>query len=193
MDDGKRTQSEVGSPQGATASPLLANLYSHDVLDLWTQRWRAQRAHGDIVIVRYCDDFILGFQHRSDAEQFLAELRERLAKFALELHPEKTRLIAVGRYAPDRRHQRGLDGKPETFNFLGLTHIYWRSRSGKFLLHRHTERKRMVAKLHEVATELRRRATIPSWSKGHGSEPVTAPTTAFRPTATPFCGDTPCE
>src|SRR5439155_7582380 len=105
MEDGKWTQSEVGSPQGATASPLLANLYLHYVLDLWAQRWRAQQAHGDMVIVRYCDDFILGFQHRTDAEQFLVALRERLAKFALELHPDKTRLIAFGRYALDRRHQ----------------------------------------------------------------------------------------
>src|SRR5213595_2613110 len=151
LEDGIVTVSDKGTGQGSVISPLLANLYLHYVLDLWAQRWRAQQAHGDMVIVRYCDDFILGFQHRTDAEQFLVALRERLAKFALELHPDKTRLIAFGRYALDRRHQRGLDGKPETFNFLGLTHVCGRSRSGKFLLHRHTERKRMVAKLHEVA------------------------------------------
>jgi group II intron reverse transcriptase/maturase len=166
MEDGKWTRSEVGSPQGATVSPLLANLYLHYALDLWAERWRAQKARGDVVIVRYCDDFIVGFQHRDEAERFLAELRERLAEFALELHPEKTRLIAFGRYALDRRRERGLTGAPETFNFLGLTHICGRSRSGKFLLHRHTERKRMVAKLHEVSTGLRRRRHQPIAEQG---------------------------
>ena len=157
MENGKWTQSKMGSPQGATASPLLANIYLHYVLDLWIRRWRKKEARGDVVTVRYCDDFIVGFQHRTDAERFLAELRERLAKFKLELHPEKTRLIAFGRFALDRRRQRDLTGKPETFNFLGLTHICGRSRSGGFLLHRRTERKRMVAKLHEVKAELQRR------------------------------------
>ena len=157
MENGKWTQSEVGSPQGATVSPLLANLYLHYVFDLWIQRWRAKEARGDVIIVRYCDDFIVGFQHQSDAERFLTELRERLEKFKLELHPGKTRLIAFGRYALLRRRQRGLTGKPETFNFLGLTHIGGRSRTGGFLLHRQTERKRMTAKLHSVKTEMKRR------------------------------------
>ena len=157
MENGKWTQSAVGSPQGATISPLLANLYLHYVLDLWAERWRKRSARGDVIIVRYADDFILGFQHRDEAERFLTDLRERLAQFRLELHPEKTRLIAFGRYALERRHERGLAGAPETFQFLGLTHICGRSRSGQFLLHRHTERKRMVAKLHEVSTELQRR------------------------------------
>ena len=102
------TPSEVGSPQGATVSPLLANIYLHYVLDLWVRRWRTQQARGDVVVVRYADDFILGFQHREDAERCLAELRERLAKFALELHSEKSRLIAFGRFALERRRERGL-------------------------------------------------------------------------------------
>jgi len=157
MENGNWTPSEVGSPQGATVSPLLANLYLHYVLDLWAERWRKQHARGDVIIVRYADDFILGFQHRDEAERFLAELRERLAQFRLELHPDKTRLIAFGRYALERRQERGLAGAPETFSFLGLTHICGRSRSGQFLLHRHTERKRMVAKLRAVSTELQRR------------------------------------
>ena len=157
MENGKWMQSEVGSPQGATISPLLANLYLHYVLDLWAERWRKQQARGDMIVVRYADDFILGFQHRDEAERFLAELRERLAQFRLELHPDKTRLIAFGRYAYERRRERSLKGSSETFQFLGFTHICGRSRSGKFLLHRHTERRRMTAKLHAVSTELQRR------------------------------------
>ncbi|NJK88746.1 MAG: group II intron reverse transcriptase/maturase [Myxococcales bacterium] len=157
MENGDWRPSEVGSPQGATVSPLLANVYLHYVLDLWTQRWRTRQAHGDVVVVRYADDFIVGFQHRSDAERFLAELRERLAKFQLELHPDKTRLIAFGRFALPNHRQSGLPKKPETFNFLGFTHVCARSRNGNFLMRRQTERKRMVAKLHVISTELRRR------------------------------------
>ena len=157
MENGKWTPSEVGSPQGATVSPLLANIYLHYVLDLWVRRWRTQQARGDVVVVRYADDFILGFQHREDAERCLAELRERLAKFALELHSEKSRLIAFGRFALERRQERGLTGAPETFQFLGFTHVCGRSRSGGFLLHRRTARKRMVAKLREVKAEMQRR------------------------------------
>ena len=123
MEYGKWTESEVGSPQGATVSPLLANIYLHYVLDLWVQQWRKRQARGDIIIVRYADDFIVGFQHRTDAERFLAELRDRLAKFRLELHPDKTRLIAFGRFALLDRRRRGQAGSPETFNFLGFTHI----------------------------------------------------------------------
>ena len=157
MENGEWTPSQEGTPQGATISPLRANIYLHYVLDLWTQRWRAKVAHGDIVIVRYADDFLVGFQHRADAERFQKELRERLATFRLELHPTKTRLIAFGRFALANRRDRGLGGKPESFNFLGLTHLCGRSRSGRFLLRRQTERTRMTAKLHQVKTEMRRR------------------------------------
>lgn len=166
LEDGTWARSEVGSPQGATVSPLLANLYLHHVLDLWVQRWRSKEARGDLVIVRYADDFIVGFQHRSDAERFRAELSQRLAKFGLELHSEKTRLIAFGKFAHSNRRERGLDGKPETFNFLGLTHICGRSRAGKFLLLRHTERRRMTAKLHEVTDQLLRRRHRPIPEQG---------------------------
>jgi group II intron reverse transcriptase/maturase len=157
LEEGTWMESEVGAPQGATVSPLLANIYLHYVLDLWAQRWRKRRAHGDVVIVRYADDFIVGFQHRSDAEQFREELGQRLAAFGLALHADKTRLLAFGRFARASRVERGLSRKPETFSFLGLTHICGRSRAGKFLLRRKTERKRMTAKLRVVATEMQRR------------------------------------
>jgi group II intron reverse transcriptase/maturase len=166
LENGKWTVSQVGSPQGAPISPLLANIFLHYVLDLWVQRWRKTSAHGDLVVVRYADDFIVGFQHRSDAERFWADLRERLTKFGLELHPEKTRLIAFGKFALSNREERGLAGHPETFTFLGLTHVCGRSRSGKFLLRRQTERQRMTAKLHEVSTELRRRRHQPIPEQG---------------------------
>ncbi len=156
MEQGTWTATEVGTPQGATASPLLANLYLHYVLDLWAQRWRKRHARGDMILTRWADDFIVGFEHQADAEQFLTDLRERFRTFGLELHPEKTRLIEFGRLAAERRRARGL-GKPETFNYLGLTHICGRSSKGKFLLHRHTMRTRMQAKLREVKTELQRR------------------------------------
>jgi RNA-directed DNA polymerase len=120
MEHGKWTDTEVGSPQGATVSPLLANVFLHYVLDLWVQQWRNRTAHGDLIVVRYCDDFIVGFQHRSDAERFLKELRERFARFRLELHPDKTRLIAFGRYALLDRQRRGQAGSPETFQFSRL-------------------------------------------------------------------------
>lgn len=120
-------------------------------------RGRSRPAHGDVVIVRYADDFLVGFQHRDDAERFQRELGERLAKFRLELHPTKTRLIAFGKFARSRRQEQGLGGKPETFTFLGLTHICGRSRKGRFLLRRQKERKRMTAKLHELNREMQRR------------------------------------
>jgi hypothetical protein len=118
LEEGIWTQVEDGTPQGGSASPLLANIYLHYVFDLWVQQWRRKRAHGDVIVVRFCDDFIVGFQHRFDAEQFLVELKERFQKFSLELHPEKTRLIEFGRYAASDRQLRKL-GKPETFDFLG--------------------------------------------------------------------------
>jgi RNA-directed DNA polymerase len=166
MEDGKRLETEVGSPQGATISPLLANIYLHYVLDLWVQRWRNRSALGDVIIVRYADDFIVGFERRDDANTFLAELRRRLAKFRLELQPDKTRLLAFGRYARDRRQKSRETGAPETFNFLGLTHICGLTREGKFALLRHTMRKRMTAKLAAVGAEMRRRRQDPIPAQG---------------------------
>jgi group II intron reverse transcriptase/maturase len=166
MENGTWTKGEVGSPQGATVSPLLANLYLHYVLDLWVHQWRKKQAHGDVVVVRYADDFIVGFQHRTDAERFLAELRDRLAKFQLELHPDKTRLVAFGRFALSQRRECGLKGMPETFNFLGFTHICGSARSGNFYLRRQTMRTRMTAKLHEVSTEMQRRRQEPIPDQG---------------------------
>jgi hypothetical protein len=156
LQDGKWTESEEGAPQGATISPLLSNLYLHYVLDQWVHQWRSQHARGDVVIVRFADDFLAGFEHRADAERFHAALRERLAKFALELHPKKTRLVEFGRRAAADRTRRGL-GSPDTLEFLGFTHICAKSRKGRFLLLRHTMRKRLRAKLHEVKIELQRR------------------------------------
>jgi group II intron reverse transcriptase/maturase len=160
LEDGKRVQSAVGTVQGGSVSPLLANIYLHYVLDLWAQQWRRRHARGDVVIVRYADDFAVGFQHQHEAERFLAELRERFAKFGLELHSDKTRLIEFGRFAAAHRRARG-DGRPETFAFLGFTHCCAKTRHGKFTLLRQTMRKRWQAKLKEVATQLRRRLHAP--------------------------------
>ena len=156
MEECEWRASEVGSPQGATVSPLLANIYLQHVFDLWIQWWRSRHARGKVIVVRYADDIVVGFQHRSDATRFRSELDARFAKFGLKLHPEKTRLLEFGRYAAERRAERGV-GKPETFDFLGLTHICGRTRSGDFLLVRRTSRKRMAAKLRWVADELMRR------------------------------------
>ena len=132
---------------------MLANLYLHYVLDLWVKAWRKKLAHGDVIIVRYADDAVLGFQHREDAERFLEQLRERLRKFGLELHPEKTRLIEFGRYATERREKRG-EGKPETFNFLGFTHICGTNhKTGNFTVQRKTIGKRMAAKLKDIESQ----------------------------------------
>jgi RNA-directed DNA polymerase len=120
LEEGQRVQSEVGTVQGGSISPLLSNIYLHYVLDLWIQRWRQKQAHGEVIVVRFADDFVAGFQHRHEAERFLAELRERFAKFGLELHADKTRIVEFGRYAEQNRRNRG-DGKPETFNFLGFS------------------------------------------------------------------------
>jgi RNA-directed DNA polymerase len=156
LEDGKRIRSEVGTVQGGSVSPLLANVYLHYVFDLWVKWWRKTRARGDVIVVRLADDFALGFQDRRDAEQFLAALRERFAKFGLELHSDKTRLIEFGRFAAANRQARGA-GKPETFNFLGFTHSCAKSREGRFTVRRQTMRKRWQAKLKEVKAELRRR------------------------------------
>ena len=156
LEDGKRIVSEVGTVQGGSVSPLLANIYLHYVLDLWIEQWRGKQANGDVVVVRFADDFVVGFQHRKEAEQFLAELGERIAKFGLKLHPDKTRLIEFGRFATANRQGRGR-GKPETFNFLGFTHYCGTNGNGKFTVVRKTMRARMLKKLKEVNVELRRR------------------------------------
>jgi len=146
-------------------SPLLANVYLHYVLDLWAEWWRKRHADGDMIIVRFADDFIAGFEYREDAERFLDELRGRFAEFGLELHPGKTRLAEFGRYAAARRARRGL-GKPETFDFLGLTHICARSAKGRFWVKRITISKRMRAKLKQVKDQLRRRMHQPVPEQG---------------------------
>src|SRR6187431_1178001 len=150
------TVSDRGTGQGTVISPLLANIYLHYALDLWAARWRRREATGDMIIVRYADDYIVGFQHEEDARRFLDEMRERLREFALSLHPEKTRLIEFGRFAAERRLRRGL-GKPETFDFLGFTFICGKTRSGKFQLRRKSRRDRMKAKLRMIKEELRQR------------------------------------
>jgi group II intron reverse transcriptase/maturase len=160
-EDGKRIFSETGTVQGGSISPLLANVYLHYVFDLWVQQWRNCQAKGDVIVVRYADDFIVGFQSKTEAEAFLAALRERLARFGLELHPDKTRLIEFGPFADRNRRGRGK-GKPETFNFLGLTHICSRKRSnGMFTVLRQTQRSRLQAKLAQVKAELRERMHDP--------------------------------
>ena len=142
-------------------SPLLANVYLHYVHDLWVQKQRQKAASGDVIVVRFADSIVMGFQNKEDAERFREELGERLAKFGLEMHPEKTRLIEFGPYAAEQRRQRG-QGKPETFDFLGFTHICVRKRSnGRFTVLRQTIRKRLQAKLDEVKTELARRIHQP--------------------------------
>ncbi len=155
LEDGTRRWAETGTPQGGSISPLLANLYLHHVFDLWVRRWRKTQAHGEVIVTRFADDFIVGFQYREEAERFLAELRERFAKFGLELHPEKTRLLEFGPFAAENRRRAG-QGKPETFNFLGFTHICGKKRSGRFTVVRQTIRKRVQAKLSEVALSVLR-------------------------------------
>jgi len=156
MEDGKRTQAVRGTPQGGSISPLLANVYLHYAFDLWVHQWRQRHARGDVIVVRYADDFVVGFQHQSDAERFLGELHQRLAKFNLELHPDKTRLIEFGRFAAERRKRRG-QRKPETFDFLGFTHACSRTRKGAFMVLRYPIKKRLRAKLAAIKDGLRRR------------------------------------
>jgi RNA-directed DNA polymerase len=165
IQDGEWTESEKGAPQGASVSPLLANVYLHYVLDLWAEWWRSRHASGDVIIVRFADDFIIGFEHKEDADRFLGELRGRFAQFGLELHPDKTRLIEFGRLAAWRRSRRGL-GKPETFGFLGFTHICARTGNGRFQVKRITISKRMRAKLADVKVQLRRRMHLPVPEQG---------------------------
>jgi RNA-directed DNA polymerase len=156
LEDGQRIVSEVGTVQGGSISPLLANIYLHYVLDLWIEQWRKTQANGDVIVVRFADDFVVGFEHRNDAEQCLKQLRERFAKFGLRLHPEKTRLIEFGRFASENRQTRG-EGKPETFNFLGFTHYCGVNGNGKFTVIRKTMRSRMLKKLKEVNLSLGQR------------------------------------
>jgi group II intron reverse transcriptase/maturase len=159
LTDGERTRSEKGTPQGGVISPLLANIFLHYVFDLWVRDWRRQ-ATGDVIVVRYADDFIVGFQHEQEARRFLTELRDRLAAYGLELHPDKTRLIEFGARAGSDR-QRGGRGKPETFDFLGFTHICGKTRKGRFTVLRKTARKRVQAKLRAVKAALRYRWHLP--------------------------------
>lgn len=165
LEEGKRIHSEVGTVQGGSISPLLSNIYLHYVFDLWAQRWRRKQARGDMIVVRFADDFVAGFEHRQEAEQFLAELRERFAKFGLELHADKTRIVEFGRYAEGNRRRRG-DGKPETFNFLGFTHSCAKTRKGWFTVLRQTMRRRWQAKLRAVKAELQQRLHTPLAEQG---------------------------
>ena len=165
LENGIVAVSDRGTGQGSVISPLLANIYLHYALDLWAERWRRREATGDMIFVRYADDFIVGFQHEADARRFLDEMRKRLQEFALSLHPDKTRLIKFGRFAAANREQRGL-GKPETFNFLGFTFMCGKSRQGFFLLKRKTRRDRMRAKLRMVKQEMRRRMHQPIPEQG---------------------------
>jgi RNA-directed DNA polymerase len=165
LEDGVVSVSGRGTGQGSVISPLLANIYLHYALDLWAARWRRRGATGDMIIVRYADDFIVGFQHHGDGRFFLEQMRERLGKFALSLHPEKTRLIEFGRFAAERRQRQGF-GKPETFNFLGFTFICGKTRAGKFQIKRKTRGDRMRAKLKEIKQEMRRRMHQPIPEQG---------------------------
>jgi len=166
IEDGEWSKTERGTPQGASVSPLLGNVYLHYVFDLWAHDWRKRHAEGDVVIVRFADDFVVGFQHERDARRFWADLGVRFAKFGLELAADKTRLIEFGRFAAHNRARRGL-GRPETFAFLGFTHICAVSANGGFILKRITIAKRMRAKLREIQRELKRRAHLPIPEQGH--------------------------
>jgi RNA-directed DNA polymerase len=160
LEEGKHIDREMGTIQGGSISPLLANIYLHYVFDLWVKQWRKTKAKGDVIVVRFADDFVVGFEHRGDGERFLSELVERLRRFGLELNAQKTRLIEFGRHAEENRRSRG-EGKPDTFNFLGFTHSCAKTRKGHFVVLRQTMRKRWQAKLKAVKAELRRRMHTP--------------------------------
>jgi len=160
MEEGEWSETEMGTPQGAVVSPLLANIYLHYTFDLWVQAWRKNHAQGDVIVVRYADDIVLGFQAQTEAGRFLEDFRERLVKFGLELHPDKTRRIEFGRYAEQTRKRRG-EGKPETFDFLGFTHLSGKNRKGYFTVKRRTIAKRLRAKLQEIKQQLQRRRHDP--------------------------------
>lgn len=165
LEDGKRMRKVEGTPQGSSVSPILANVYLHYAFDLWAHQWRQKKARGEVIIVRFADDIVMGFQYRDDAELFRRELEERLSRFNLELHPDKTRLLEFGRFAASNREERG-EGKPETFDYLGFTHICGKTKSGKFTVLRKTMRKKMGAKLKEVKANLRVRLHEPVKSVG---------------------------
>jgi len=169
LEEGIVTESEAGTPQGATASPLLANVYLHYVFDLWVQQWRKRHARGDMIVVRFADDSVVGFEYETDAQQFLAEMRKRSEAFSLSVHPEKTRILRFGRFAARNRKERGL-GKPETFNFLGFTMICGQKRTGGFQLLRRTRRDRLQATIQRVKGELQRwrHQSIPEQGKWLG-------------------------
>jgi RNA-directed DNA polymerase len=160
MEDGLWSETETGTPQGAVISPLLANIYLHYAFDLWVNVWRKKYAQGEVIVVRYADDILLGFQYRAEADHFLELFRERLKKFGLALHPDKTRRIEFGQYAVCNRELRG-EGKPETFDFLGFSHISGKNRNGRYTVRRRTIRKRMRAKLQQLKQQLRRRMHDP--------------------------------
>jgi RNA-directed DNA polymerase len=160
MEEGRWSETKTGTPQGAVISPLLANIYLHYAFDLWVEAWRKKCAQGDVIVIRYADDTVLGFQHQAEADRFLQDLRERLGKFGLELHPDKTRRIEFGRFADTNRKRRG-EGKPETFDFLGFTHACGKTRQGAFKVRRQTIGKRMRAKLQEIKQQLQRRMHDP--------------------------------
>jgi len=160
MEEGEWSNTKTGSPQGSVISPLLANIYLHYAFDLWVNVWRKKWAHGEVAVIRYADDVILGFQHQTDADRFLKNLRERLGMVGLELHPDKTRRIEFGRFAEQNRNRRG-EGKPDTFDFLGFTHISGKNRLGRFTVRRKTIRKRMGAKLRDIKQQLRERMHDP--------------------------------
>src|ERR1700692_741560 len=167
MEEGEWSETKTGSPQGSVISPLLANIYLHYAFDLWVNVWRKKWAHGEVAVVRYADDIILGFQLQTDADRFLENLQERLGKFGLELHPDKTRRIEFGRFAEQNRKRRG-GGKPETVDFLGFTHISGKNRLGRVPVGRKTIRKRMVAKLRDIKQQLRARMHDPVRKTGQG-------------------------
>ena len=171
LENGKWSATEEGTPQGATISPLLANVYLHYVLDLWVQQWRKRVARGEVIVVRYADDFVMGFQHEADAVRFRTDLQQRLERFGLEVNPDKTRLMRFGRYAEEQRRKLG-EGKPDTFDFLGFTHICGKSRTGNFLLVRHTMKRRMRAKLKLIREDLLRRRHLPVPVQGRRIEAV---------------------
>jgi group II intron reverse transcriptase/maturase len=187
LEDGIVTKSEMGTGQGSVISPLLANIYLHYVLDLWAEQWRRREATGDMIIVRYADDVVAGFEHEDDARRFQDAMRERMAAFSLTLHPDKTRLIAFGRHAAAERAKLGL-GKPETFDFLGFTFISGQSRRGKFLVKRKSRRDRVRAKLRQIKETLRRSLHKPIPDQGRWLRAVVAGWFAYH--AVPTNSDT---
>ena len=174
IENGKWTKTEEGTAQGASVSPLLANVYLHYVFDLWADQWRRRNARGDMILVRYADDWLAGFERHGDAARFLADLHQRLAKFGLELHRDKTRLIEFGRFAARNRARRGIKLRPETFEFLGFTHQCATDRRGRFKLRRVTSKKRLRRKLQAVKTELRYRRHDPIPEQGRWLKSVLA-------------------